>query len=145
MSGFGLALNLQVKNLNLNFLVQINRPHSPTGDVFKFMNHSEQKLSLLKKKTLLCFLVHLHTHRCYQNLIIWFRVKHFYSDFFNWHLLLMFNIERVMQLTTVGIWLICIASFVQYFSSVMFRLKAEEKQIIILVKIYSLAVLLPII
>lgn len=55
MSGFDLALNLQVKNVNLNFLVQINRPHSPTGDVFKFMNHSEQKLSLLKKKDITVF------------------------------------------------------------------------------------------
>lgn len=48
MSGFGLALKLKVENQNVNFLVRINQPHCPTGDVFEFMNHSEQELSLLK-------------------------------------------------------------------------------------------------
>lgn len=50
MSGFGLALDLQVKNANLNFLAQINQPCSPAGDVFKLLNRPEQKLSLLKIK-----------------------------------------------------------------------------------------------
>lgn len=50
MSGFGLALKLKVEN----WFESINQPHSPTGDVFEFMNHSEQELSLLKikKKTI---------------------------------------------------------------------------------------------
>lgn len=53
----------------------------------------------------------------------------------------MFGIEHVMQLITVGILLIYIASFVQ---QCHFQIKSKGNKIIVHVKIRILAVLLPI-
>lgn len=68
---FGFGLKSAGEQQQSKLLVHINQPHGATGDVFKFMDHPEQKLSLLKKrKTDIILLYFLQLS--FTNLVTWF-------------------------------------------------------------------------